>query len=118
ILLAFGLVPLSFAWTFPVLKYVVIAYDILLIAAAAFDYFRSRKMPEGISIEREFTGRFAIAAESPVILHLKNEGERDVFLTIKDEYPPEMELCRTREADIDLPARSTAEFEYSLKPSR
>lgn len=118
ILLAFGIVPLSFAWTFPAIVYIVAGYDVLLLAAALYDHFSGRKLPEGFSVAREFDGRFAIGRESPVTLKLRNDTGRDLYLKIKDEYPHEMELCGKREAEIDLPAGAAAEFTYELKPSR
>lgn len=118
ILLAFGVVPLSLAWTLPMLGYVVLLYDILLVAAAFFDYFRSRNLPKGLSIERAFDGRFAIGRESAVLLRVSNGSDEDVFIRVKDEYPAEMELSGKREAEFELPAGTSAEYSYAVKPGR
>ena len=59
ILLAAGLIPLSLSWRMPWLRSAVLAYDILLVAAALFDYFVSRRLPEGFHIRREFEKGFS-----------------------------------------------------------
>ncbi|MEQ1922713.1 MAG: DUF58 domain-containing protein [Pyrinomonadaceae bacterium] len=118
ILVAAGLVPLGLAWTFPSLKYAVIGYDILLIAAAIVDYFASRNLPEEFVIKREFDRRFAIGDAAKVSLVIDNASARDVRVIVKDEYPPEMTLNEAREAEFNVAAQSTAEFYYHVTPHR
>ncbi len=118
ILLAAGLVPLGLAWTFPSLKYAVIGYDILLIAAAIVDYFASRNLPEEFVIKREFERRFSIGDASKVSLVIDNASPRDIRVIVKDEYPPEMTLNESREAEFNVVAQSTAEFYYHVTPHR
>lgn len=118
ILLAAGLVPLGLAWTFPSLKYAVVGYDILLIAAAIVDYFVSRKLPEEFVISRQFDRRFAIGDAAKVSLVIDNASTRDLRVIVKDEYPPEMTLNESREAEFSVAAQTTAEFYYHVTPHR
>ncbi len=118
ILLAIGLVPLSLSWNFPALRYFVLIYDVLLLAAALFDYFISRQVPEEFTISREFSRRFAIGDEIEVKLHIENRTPRTFILQIKDEFPPEMILNETREAKFKVEGQQTADFFYGLTPPR
>jgi uncharacterized protein (DUF58 family) len=118
ILLAIGFIPLSLSWNFPALRYFVLFYDVLLVVVAMTDYFISRKLPEGLTIKREFDKRFAIGDESIVKLHLENRSERDFNLKIKDEFPAEMTLSEERKAEFKLGAHQTADFTYGLTPPK
>jgi len=118
VLFAFGLVPLSLSWNLPVLRTLVFVFDGLLIAAALVDYFTSRHLADELSLRREFDRRFAIGDPSTVVLHLENLTERDLHIKIKDEYPPEMLLDETREANFIIRAQTNAEFSYFLTPPR
>ncbi|MDM7921282.1 MAG: DUF58 domain-containing protein [Pyrinomonadaceae bacterium] len=118
ILLAIGLVPLSLSWSMPALRTAVLVYDILLVAAAIIDYFISRKLPEGFTIERGFDGRFAIGDPTKVLLSIRNETERDMDIRVKDEYPGEMTLNESREAAFTIDAQTGAEFYYHVTPKR
>ena len=118
ILLAIGLVPLSLSWNLPVLRTAVIAFDVLLIGAAIVDYFLSRQLPDGFRIRREFEKRFAIGDASKVSLQIENDTHHTFHLQLKDEYPSEMRLDESREADFSIGPRATAEFFYHLTPPR
>jgi uncharacterized protein (DUF58 family) len=118
ILLAIGLVPLSLSWNLPILRTAVIAFDVLLIVAAFVDHFLSRQLPDGFRIRREFEKRFAIGDASKVSLQIENNTKQTFHLRLKDEYPSEMRLDESREADFSVGPRSTAEFFYHLTPSR
>ena len=118
ILLAAGFVPLSLSWNFPVLRYAVLAYDVLLLAAALIDYFVSRRLVEQLSIDREFSKRFAIGDEAVIKLHIENRSSDKLTLQIKDEFPPEMLLSEPREAKFELEGQQTADFFYRLTPPR
>ena len=118
LLFGLGLLPLSLSFAVPSMPYFVLAYDVLLIAAAIFDHFISRELPEEITIERTFDARFAIGGESDVTLNISNSTPDPFYLKIKDEYPAEMKLLGSREAEIDLDAQSVAEFSYILIPDR
>lgn len=116
ILLAFGFVPLSLSWNFPVLRYAVLIYDVALVLLAVFDYFTSRKLPEELTITREFERRFAIGDASEVKIRIENRSPRDFYLKIKDEFPPELKLDGSREAEFFVEAQTRAEFSYHLTP--
>jgi uncharacterized protein (DUF58 family) len=116
-LLAVGFVPLSLSWGRPMLRWVALTYDLVLIALAIFDAANS-KLPARIRIERHFGGRFAVGAETEVRIEIANHTPRDISLIIKDEYPPQMKLSGVREARIDVDAQTTATMIYGLTPPK
>lgn len=118
ILIIFGLVPLSISWNVPLLRTLVFVYDGALILLALVDYFISRKLPGDVTIRREFDRRFAIGDRSKVILHIENRTSNSYRLKLKDEYPPEMRLEETREAEFTIEAQTSAEFFYFLTPPK
>jgi len=118
ILLAIGFVPLSLSWNAPALRYAVLIYDIALIALALFDYFTSRRLPEELTVRREFEKRFAIGDETQIKLHFENASPRDFQMKIKDEFPPELKLSDTREASFTIEAQTAADFIYGLTPPK
>ena len=118
ILLAIGFVPLSLSWNAPALRYAVLIYDIAVVALALFDYFTSRRLPEELTVRREFEKRFAIGDETQVKLHFENASPRDFHLRIKDEFPPELKLAETREANFTIAAQATVDFIYGLTPPK
>ena len=118
ILLALGLIPLSLSWNAPALRPAVLIFDALVVAAALIDYFVSRRLPADFTIKRQFERRFAIGDETQIHLKIENRSPRDFHIKIKDEFPPEMILSETREAEFTSTAQTTADFFYVLKPPR
>jgi uncharacterized protein (DUF58 family) len=118
IFLAIGFIPLSLSWNFPFLRTIVLIYDILFILLALTDWFISRKLPEDLTISREFEKRFAIGDASSIKLHVQNLSPKNFYLHIKDEFPPEMRLEEEREAEFAIDAQSTADFYYRLTPPK
>ncbi|MCU1288313.1 MAG: vWA domain-containing protein [Acidobacteria bacterium] len=118
ILLAAGFIPLSLSWNYPFLRSLVLAYDVLLIAFALVDYFISRRLPEGFTVTRSFERRFAIGDEAQIRLRVENDSPNDYRIIIKDEFPPEMILSETREADLTVKAETGADFFYLLTPPK
>lgn len=118
VLLALALIPLSLSWTFPVLWYAVLAFDIVLVCVAVADYFMSRSLPEGFRISREFDRRFAIGDAARVSVMIENSTPSSFHLRVKDEYPAEMNLNEPREASFDIGPQQTAEFFYHVTPPR
>jgi uncharacterized protein (DUF58 family) len=116
LLIALGLVPLSVSWAVPGLRYAVFGYDALLIATAIADMLTSRRLPAGFSIARSFDKRFAIGDPNEVILDIENAADRSLHLKLKDEYPPEMLVTGSREAEFTITALTTAEFSYIVTP--
>ena len=118
ILLAIAVVPLSLSWNFVALRYGVLAFDVLLVAAAVIDYLTSRKLDVGFHLTRKFDKRFAIGDTTKVSILIDNATSRPMHLRIKDEYPAEMKLDETREADFTVDGQGTAEFFYNLTPGK
>lgn len=110
-------IPLIFSWYQPWLRWVALAYNVLLFGAAIAEY-RFCKLPNGVKISREFGGRFAMGAETEVRLNIQNASQTSLSLIVKDEYPPQMILSGTREAHVNVESQSTATLIYGLKPPR
>lgn len=118
ILFAVGFVPLSLSWNLPALRTAVFACDALLVLAALVDYFISRKLPDELTIEREFGRRFAIGDPNEVRLKIGNRSPRTFRLRVKDEFPPELVLSEKREAFLTIEGQRSAEFSYILTAPR
>lgn len=117
LLIAFGLVPLSLSWGRPWLRWSTLAYDLSLLFLAVADSRRSR-LPEGVLIQREFSGRFVLGAETEVRINIQNNRSQPILLIVKDEYPPEMKLTGLREARLRVAAQTSAALVYQLLPPR
>ena len=116
-LLAVGLVPLSLSWGRPILAWMALTYDLIIVAAAIFDAWNS-KLSKGVRIERHFGGRFAVGAETDVRIDVANHTAQDLSVIVKDEYPPQMKLSGQREARLDVDAQTSASVVYRLKPPK
>ena len=116
-LVALAFVPLLFAWERPWLRWVALAYNILLLAAAVVES-RFCGLPKGVTISREFGGRFAMGAETEVRIHIQNASRKSLLIIVKDEYPPQMILSGMREGRIRVDAQSTATLIYEVRPPR
>jgi uncharacterized protein (DUF58 family) len=116
-LLAVGLVPLSLSWGRPILAWLALTYDLIIVAAAVFDAWNS-KLSKGVRIERHFGGRFAVGAETEVRIDVANHTAKDLSLIVKDEYPPQMKLAGAREARLDVDAQTSAALIYRLQPPK
>ena len=117
LLIALALVPLSLSWQQPWLRWLAFGYDALLIILAVIDAQIS-KLPRGVSVSREFSGRFAVGAETEVRIQIQNASNRGIKVIVKDEYPPQMSLNGLREGRVDVEAQSTATLIYGLTPPR
>ena len=117
LLIAAGLVVLSFSWGRPWLRWAALAYDLTLIILAIVDARRSH-LPKEVRITREFAGRFAVGAETQVSVNIRNAQPHAISLIIKDEYPPQMKLSGLREAKVRIHARTSAALVYGLTPAR
>jgi len=112
-LLAVGLVPLSLSWNRPLLRWLALTYDLLLIAIAVFDAWNA-KLPDRVNLDRHFSSRFAVSAETEVKIEIANRTSRDLSLVVKDEFPPEMKLTGAREARLNVEAQTAGSFTYWL----
>ena len=96
------------------IRYAVLAFDVLLVIAAIIDYLMSRKIPAEFAVSRTFDKRFAIGDATKVSVLIENASPRRFQLRIKDEYPPELRLDESREAAFTVDGQSDAEFYYHL----
>ena len=117
VLFALGLIPLSLSWQFPALRWLGFGFDGLLLILAFLDY-RSSQLPNELSITRDFSGRFAVGAETEVRIHVQNGSNRGLNLVVKDEYPPTLRLNGVREGQMKVDAQTTATLIYALIPPR
>jgi uncharacterized protein (DUF58 family) len=117
LLIALGLLPLSLSWGRPWLRWAALAYDVVIICLALIDARRS-SLPANIHITREFSGRFAVGADTEVHIRIQNGTARPVSLRIKDEYPPQMKLKGLRQATLRVAAQKEAILIYELRPPK
>ncbi len=116
ILLALGILPLLLAWSWPGTKWLVLLYDATLLAMAWLDYRHAEDVcapSSGVEVKRMLTKRFMIGAENDVQLSVSNRAKRKVTFTIKDEYPPELELRGLRLLTA-TPKRNEVMLSYRL----
>jgi uncharacterized protein (DUF58 family) len=117
LLLVLGFIPLSLAWGRPWLRWVTLGYDLLILLAAFVDA-RISLLPPAVRIAREFSGRFAVGAETEVHVKVSNATPRPLSLILKDEFPPQMTISGLREGKMRVPAQSSAALVYGLKPPK
>ena len=117
LLTAASLVLLSLSWGRPWLRWMVLVYDVALIALAIIDARLSR-LPAVVRITREFGGRFAVGAENEVHINVHNAQPSAVSLVVKDEYPPQMKLSGLREAHMRVDGQTSATLVYGLTPPK
>jgi uncharacterized protein (DUF58 family) len=117
LLIAASLILLSLSWGRPWLRWVVVAYDIALIALAIVDARRSQ-LPKGVRMTREFSGRFAVGAETNVSINVQNAQAHAISLVIKDEYPPQMRLSGLRGSPMRVDGQTSAALVYGLTPPK
>ena len=115
VLLVLGFIPLSLSWGRPALRWATFAFDAALLLAALIDA-RTSHWPAGVSVLREFGGRFAVGAETEVRLRVLNNTPRVMTLMLKDEYPPQMRPAGTREGRVQAEAQMSAALAYGLTP--
>ena len=116
-LLAIGLIPISLSWNRPGLRWLALAYDLIVFAVAILDAWNS-KLPTRMRIERHFGGRFAVGAETEVRIDAANHTPRDLSLVVKDEYPAQMKLAGAREARLSVDAQTSVSLSYWLTPPK
>src|SRR4051812_30541907 len=111
LLVAAGLIVLSLSWGRPWLRWVALAYDIVLVVLAIVDA-RLSELPKGVHITRDFAGRFAVGAENEVYINVQNARPRALSLFVKDEYPPQLKLSGLREAHLHIDRQNSATLVY------
>ena len=117
LLIAGSFIILSLSWGRPWLRWVAFAYDIALIVLAIIDA-RTSRLSGAVRITREFSGRFAVGAETDVSINILNALPHPVSLIIKDEFPPQMKLSGLREAKLRVDGQSSAALVYGLRPPK
>jgi uncharacterized protein (DUF58 family) len=117
LLMALGLILLSISWGRPWLRWAALAYDLGLIALAIIDARRSQ-LPKAVRITREFSGRFAVGAETDVHINVQNAERHALSLVVKDEFPPQMKLSGLREAQLKVEGQTSAALVYGLTPPK
>lgn len=115
LLAALGLIPLALAWGRPAWRWGVLGYDVLLVLLAMLDAKLSR-WPEGVTMRRDFAGRFAVGSENTVTVRVENRTPKPFVVQIKDEYPPTMLLEGVREARLELDGQEAGQLIYGLTP--
>ncbi|HEY8186983.1 MAG TPA: DUF58 domain-containing protein [Pyrinomonadaceae bacterium] len=117
LLIAASLILLSLSWGRPWLRWLVLGYDIALLALAIIDA-RVSQLPKGVRITREFGGRFAVGAETNVSINVQNAQPLAISVIVKDEYPPQMKLSGLREARMRVEGQTSAALVYGLTPPK
>src|SRR5262245_59617072 len=120
LLFALGSLPLLFLWSSFIaksnltrgLKWGLLVYDIVLLAAAYFDYRRTENARQ-IHVRRVMPRRFMIGEENEVQIHIGHHAPRRFTLQIKDEYPPDLELRGDR-MHIVTPRRKQSSFREAV----
>ncbi|MEW6126127.1 MAG: DUF58 domain-containing protein [Acidobacteriota bacterium] len=115
-LLALGIALLSLGWINRGALYLTILYDAILFLLASLDYFISESGKD-FQIEREMDERFAMGAENPVAVKIRNRTRRPVKFIVKDEYPAQMELVSPRIAVLTVPPGRARTWKYELLPT-
>ncbi len=113
ILFAIGILPLIFAWGAPGIKWGLIAFDLALLLIAYVDYRRTAPISQ-IEITRHMPRRFMIGEENEVRIIISHRLPRRVTLTIKDEYPPGLELRGERSLIVTPIRRGGAERQAAI----
>ncbi|MFV0389681.1 MAG: DUF58 domain-containing protein [Pyrinomonadaceae bacterium] len=113
-----GLVPLLFVSHLPILRWLVLIFDLFLILLACYDNFSSKKASKVIRIERLLDERYPVNDKALAKISVVNEGEKSLEIRIKDEIPFEVLLKSEREARLRIGSGEFAEFEYEFVPRR
>jgi uncharacterized protein (DUF58 family) len=116
-LFALGFIPLLLSAGRPWLQWVAFIYDAALFLTALIAG-RTSRLPDAVQITRQFSGRFAVGAETDVSVHVQNNSNQPLTLIIKDEYPPQMLLKGVRSAKVRVDPQNSATLIYALTPPK
>jgi uncharacterized protein (DUF58 family) len=121
ILFGLGVVPLLVLWSWSgslsKAIWILIVYDLALLTLAYIDYRRAEAVSQ-FDVTRHLPRRFMIGEENEVRIQITHRAPRQFTLSIKDEFPPELELRGDRIL-IATPNRhgmreATATVDYKL----
>jgi len=99
------------------MRWLGFGWDFLLVLTAIVDS-RTSKLLKNVTFTREFSGRFAVGAQTEVKVHIQNASNQTIKVRLKDEYPPLMVLNGVREAKISVAAQTSVMLIYGLTPPR
>ncbi len=114
LLLFVGLVWIAPAWRQPRFLYLLAVWDLLAVAAWAFD-LRRLPRPQQIEIRRIWTEPLGLASNTQVSIEVANSSAVSIFAQMNDEAPDTFgrELPGGQFA---VPARGSACVQYSVRP--
>jgi hypothetical protein len=113
--LAGGVATLLF-WSWPRVGPVVLLYDLLLLIAALWDYRHSGDQAT-VEIQRRLPRRLMIGIENEIEIVVANRLKRNLNITLKDEFPPELTMSGKRMMRLQLAAQGQARASYALVAS-
>ncbi|HEV2387799.1 MAG TPA: DUF58 domain-containing protein [Candidatus Acidoferrales bacterium] len=102
------------AWWAPVFLYGMLAWDLIVLGTWAWD-LRRLPPPRALEITRRWQAPADLAAESRVVLELRNRSSVPVVVSVRDDLPAaladEPPLLRS-----PVPAGGASRLEYSVRP--
>ncbi len=115
ILIALGVIPIALMWSPVWSKWYLFGWNIFCIVIALIDYYRTEDF-EQFEVTRKLAKRFIIGEENEVQIEIISNLKRQVKLSLKDEFPPELGLRGERLLTARFPARrkSSAILHYKL----
>ena len=115
-LLGLGLVPLSLAWAGWPFIVLTVVYDLALLVFALVDY-RVSESAGDVEIARVTDDRYMMGAENEVTIVARGNTGRRLSVRLKDEYPDQMRLVGSRDAELRVSPVADASFSYALYPT-
>ncbi len=115
ILLILGVIPPLLTWPWAGSKWLLIGWNVALLVTAWLDYRQAEDVTQ-ITATRHLSKRFIIGAENEVQIELAMRPARQITFSVKDEYPPDLELRGERLMTITIPrkARNSVKRSYKL----
>ncbi len=114
ILLILGVIPPLFTWPWPGSKWLLIGWNVALLVTAWLDYRQAEEVAQ-ISATRQLSQRFIIGAENEVQIELAMRPTRQITFSLKDEYPPDLELRGERLLTFTIPRKARHSIKQSYK---
>lgn len=99
------------------MRWATLGFDLALLIAAFIDA-KTSKLPENITVRREFGGRFAVGAETEVQLNVINRSKQKIEIRLKDEYPEQMIISGEREGKLTVDPNTSGSLIYGLTPPK
>lgn len=115
ILLILGVIPPLLTWPWAGSKWLLVGWNLALLVTAWLDYRQTEDVSQ-IQATRHLSQRFIIGAENEVQLEIAMRPARDITFSLKDEYPPDLELRGERLMEFSIPrkARNSVMQSYRL----